>query len=334
MKSITRYLLPAAGLAAALPALRADEPAGPPDKKEMRVIVSDDGSRPHRRVIRVGDQQEKEVVTYLGVAAVPAQGALADQLNLAKGTGLVVSMVAEGSPAASVLKKNDVLVKLDDQILIEQRQLSVLIRNHQEGDEVTLTYVRGGKESSAKVKLTKNEVPKMAFHDFTPGRRMFNVPYGEDDGPPGMGREDVDRVLSLIDQGPGFHRRLNPGREQPPGMRTTTVNTSNSNMVFSDEQGSLDLTIKDGKKTLIAKNAKGEQVFAGPVTTAEERKALPKEVHDRLDKLEGMQDFSFETDEDFEGGQVHVVKPNKHKIGLLPYDSVPASRPVPTKAPF
>ncbi len=55
--------------------------------------------------------------------------------------------VVPDSPAAATLKKNDVLTKLDDQLLIEQRQLSVLIRNHKDGDEVTLTYIRGGKES-------------------------------------------------------------------------------------------------------------------------------------------------------------------------------------------
>jgi hypothetical protein len=117
-----------------------------------------------------------------------------------------------------------------------------------------------------------------------------------------------------------MHRERRP----EPGMRHTTVNTSNSNMVFTDEKGSIDLTIKDGKKTLIAKDAKGTQLFSGPVDTPEQRDALPPEVRDRLGKLEGMQEFSFQTDDDFQGGRVKVVQPDKTKIALPRRDVVPA----------
>jgi serine protease Do len=340
MKTMFRYLLPAAGLAAALPLVQAGEPA-PTEKKEMRVIaVSDDGTLPpgaERRIIRMGGPQEMENVTFLGVASAPVGETLSEQLNLPPATGLVVSMVAKGSPAAGVLNVNDVLVKFDDQLLIEQRQLAVLVRNHQEGDEVTLTYIRGGKESTAKVKLAKHEIPKMALMESGPLGPLFHtrhLPLNDgDNAGPDMGREDMDRVLELIDRGaPGQRmRRIRIGRDDGPGLHTTTVSTSNSNMVFTDEQGLLDLTIKDGQKTLIAKNPKGEQVFAGPVTTAEDRKALPPDVLKRLDKLEGMQDFSFQTDDDFQGGEVRVVKPGKTKITLpQPESAAPAPRPSPS----
>lgn len=320
MKKILPYLIPAAGIAAALPIARADDP-GHGDKKEMRVIVSPDQGpdRRMRHVIRIGEGQEKESVTFLGIETRPTDPTLAEQLNLPKGAGLIIRGVVPESPAAGTLKPNDVLVKLDDQLLIEQRQLSVLIRNHQEGDEISLTYIRGGKESTAKVKLAKHEVPKMAWTEGNgSGNFMFHFPQGEDQAE-GMDREDMDRVLSLMDQTVGGASRLHFEHKNGPGMHTTTVNTSNSNMVFSDEDGSLDLTIKDGKKTLVAKNAKGEQLFSGPVTTPDERKALPKEVAERLDKLEGMQEFSFQTDDDFEGGKVQVVRPGaKTKILFVP----------------
>jgi hypothetical protein len=147
-----------------------------------------------------------------------------------------------------------------------------------------------------------------------------------------MGREDMDRVLSLMDHGeadgPGqatFNVQID--RKGGPGMRHTSVNTSNSNMVFSDEQGSLDLTIKDGKKTLVAKNAKGEPVFSGPVTTPEERKAMPADVRARLDKLEDMQDFSFKTDGDFQPGDVKDVRPHHQGIALPQPPAAPARPP-------
>lgn len=337
MKSIIRYLVPIAGLAAALPALRAEDP-GVTEKKELRVIAGPDDQTPppphyERRVMIHGGPREMESVTFLGVSTSPAGATLADQLDLPKDAGLVVTMIMPDSPAAKVLKRHDVLVKLDDQLLIEQRQLAVLIRNHKEGDEVTLTYVRGGKEATAKVKLAKHDVPKMALME--PGAlfHAHHLPLNGDDGAlPGMGREDMDRVLSLMDHGgepdgPGQRVvNLQVDRNDGPGMHSVSISTSNSNMVFSDEQGSLDLTIKGGKKTLVAKNAKGEQLFAGPVTTPEERKALPAEVRARLDKLENMQEFSFKTDGDFQPGAVKDVRPHHQGIAL-PQPPAPAGRP-------
>jgi hypothetical protein len=150
MKSLIRFLVPLASLAAAFPALRAEDSA-PVEKKELRVIAGpggpDDAAPPpphHGHRIMNGGPREMESVTFLGVATGPAGAALADQLDLPRDAGLVVTVVAPDSPAASVLKRHDVLLKLDDQLLIEQRQLSVLVRNHKEGDEVTLTYIRLG----------------------------------------------------------------------------------------------------------------------------------------------------------------------------------------------
>ena len=342
MKSIARYLIPAAGLAAFLPAVLLAQDAPPPDKKEMRVLVGpgspgpDDNAPPpphHGHRLMIGGPREMESVTFLGIATAPAGGALADQLELPKDAGLVVTTIMPDSPAAAVLKRHDVLVKLDDQLLIEQRQLSVLIRNHKEGDEITLTYIRLGKQETAKVKLGKHDMPKMAFigpdgH----GNMAFAFGGADAEAMPGMGRDDADRVLSLIDRGeqdgPGSRTfNMSVQHSDGPGMRSVTVNTSNSNMVFSDEQGSLDLTIKDGKKTLIAKNAKGEPLFSGPVNTPEERKALPADVRTRLDKLENMQEFSFKTDGDFTPGEVKDVRPQHQGIALPMPPPAPGGRP-------
>lgn len=333
MKHIIRYLAPLVGLAAVLPALRADDPGTPP-QKELRVITGPDdhGPSPHReRRMMLRGPHETESVTFLGISTSPAGAALADQLDLPKDAGLVVNTVMPDSPAASVLKRHDVLLKLDDQLLIEQRQLSVLIRNHKEGDEVTITYVRGGKEATAKVKLAKHDVPKMAMMDFGPHAEAFAHAFANGEGMPGIGREDMDRVLSLMDHGGPdddgnrvFNMHID--RNTGPGMHSVTVNTSNSNMVFSDEQGSLDLTIKDGKKTLVAKNAKGEQLFSGPVNTPEERKAMPADVRARLDKLEDMQQYSFKTDGDFQPGETKDVRP-LHQGITLPQPPPPPARP-------
>lgn len=257
---------------------------------------------------------EKEPSTFLGVETIPVSPTLTAQLGLSNGAGLVVRHVVPDSPAAAALQPHDILLKMDDQILIEPRQFSVLVRNHKEGDEVTLTYVRAGKQTSAKVKLAKHDLPKMAFF-LNDGNAAF---ISDDMLPPGRGdRESTDHVLALV----GPHREIRSERikhvetDGAPGFRATKVNPGNSNLVYSDEKGALDLTIKDGVKTLVAKNPKGEQVFSGPVTTPEERKTLPPELRDRLEKLEGMQDFSFKTDDDFRD-RLRDEEPGRMKIVL------------------
>lgn len=349
MKTSAPRIITALALFAAVPALRAadgDQPAKKEQRKEMRVIVGKDGEagRPgprieHRAFIHAGGG-EKEIVTFLGVETAPVSPTLTAQLSLPNGSGLVVAHVVPDSPAAGALQLHDILLKLDDQILVETRQLSVLIRNHKEGDEVAITYLRGGKQAVAKVKLEKHEVPKISalFEHMVPGGAMNGLGFGPGVGPgrveapfPGGAgrREEADRVLSLIQGAPaGGAPRIQIERRGGPGYRAMSINTGNSSLAFSDEQGSLDLTLKDGRKTLVAKDARGVELFSGPVTTPEERRAMPPVVRERLEKLEGMHDITFRTDGDFKGAETRVFRPAGRGISMPP-----APMPPPPRAP-
>jgi hypothetical protein len=257
-------------------------------------------------------------VTFLGVETQPVDPTLTAQLSLPKGAGLIVRHLAPDSPAANALQTHDVLVKIDDQLLIEPRQFSVLVRNHQPGDEVTLSYVRAGKPGTVKVKLGQHEQPKGAFGFSGEPDGALDIILGEPGAaPPPFERENAKRVLSLLDGNPPGEagRRVHISRSPLPQFRAQTVNPGNSTMLFSDEKGSLEMTIKDGKKTLLAKNPKGEQVFAGPIDTPEEHEKLPPEVRERLGQLEGMQNFSFEAGDDLEG-DVKVFRRPGQKISL------------------
>lgn len=337
MKTSLRYLLPLLGLVAALPLIRAGDDksasasasssASKDDKKTLRVITGPD----HRSIIhRIST--ELEPTTFLGIETSPVSPTLTAQLGLQDGAGLVVNHVIPDSPASSALKQHDIILKLDDQLLVEQRQLSVLIRNHKEGDEVTLTFLRGGKQTTAKVKLGKHDAPKLGgelnqifpgFGGAGAGALAFNSGNGNFDAyVPGnvqiAGPEDINRVLGLIDRGmlPGM-QRLNVVRSgDGPGDRTinVTVNTGNSRVALDDEKGSLELTIKDGKKELVAKNKQGEQIFSGPIDTPEERKALPADVRSRLETLEDSTQFSYKTDGDFKGAETKILRPRGQGI--------------------
>jgi len=93
-------------------------------------------------------------VAYLGVATSYVTETLRDQLGLPPGMGLVVELVGPDSPAAQAgLRRHDLLVRLDDQRLVNLPQLAVLVRMHQPGDKVTLTLLRGGEELKVPVTL-------------------------------------------------------------------------------------------------------------------------------------------------------------------------------------
>ena len=81
----------------------------------------------------------------------------APQLNLPDGVGLTVMTVDHKGPAAADIQPNDVLQKLDDQLLIDAHQLVTLIHLHKRGDKVVLTIIREAKPIKVTITLGEKE---------------------------------------------------------------------------------------------------------------------------------------------------------------------------------
>jgi len=336
-----RNVIPLAGLLLVIPALQAAEESTPKNEKrtERRVLTAPaeavtPGARIERqmKILNAGSA-ELETVTFLGVQTGPVGPTLGAQLGLAKDHGLVVVEVVPESPAAAVLQTHDILLKFNDQILIDIRQLSVLVRSAKAGDEVTLTYLRSGKSATAMVKLGQKEMPKPMSFGLAPGAPAFNWQGKAQNFAPmaPTHRGDVDRLLGLIDIGrDGASRVVRHNELGGDRLISITVNTGDNTMSYNDDKGSLEVTTKDGMKELVAKDAKGETVFSGPINTPEQRASVPAEVLDRLTKIEGMQGFSFRTGEGFQGGEMKVIRPLGRGISLplneTPEGAQPARR--------
>lgn len=270
--------------------------AEPKKETNIRRRAEMAGPRFHHALDQNGPA-EMEKVAYLGVETMPVDPTVAAQLGLPRGTGVVVRRVAEGSPAAGLLQPHDVLTKLDEQILVNMQQLTVLVRNHQAGDEVKLTLVRAGKETTLKAKLGEREVPKHAgvFPPFMhqldengPGMGgMFF--HGATPGMPAMQGPDVGDVMRRIggDRMNWFAQpRVHVFRREG-GKGSTILDLPAGNFVFSDDQGSVEVNSTEGKRELTVKDRKGTVTFQGPINTPAEHEKLPPEVKTRLEAIGG-----------------------------------------------
>lgn len=179
---------------------------------------------------------EKVKAAYLGVVTRAADATLRKQLKLPEGVGLVVAFLDKDGPAkAAGLELHDVLFKLDDQILINERQLVTLVRMHKPGEKIELTTIHEGKEQKFTAALVEKEVPPLDAFDETgvapaegePLRmKFFNMPV------------------------------------PPPGAMANPV--WSKALAFSDPEVSVRVETKDGEAHIVAKDKNGKILFEGP----------------------------------------------------------------------
>ena len=104
-----------------------------------------------------------EKAAYFGVATSPATPVLQKQLKLPEGVGLVVDFIEPGSPAeAAGLQPYDLLIRFDEQILINPQQLAVLVRATDPGQEVRLRVLREGEETVLPLTLVERDVKPLS----------------------------------------------------------------------------------------------------------------------------------------------------------------------------
>lgn len=97
-------------------------------------------------------------VTFMGVSVSSAPPELATHLPLEEGLGLVVETVTKESPAEKAgLQENDILTKLDDQLLVHPAQFSVLVARRKDGETVKLSLLRKGAVLELPVVLGKSD---------------------------------------------------------------------------------------------------------------------------------------------------------------------------------
>ena len=243
---------------------------------------------------------------YLGIYATKVNPNVSHQLKLTENLYLNVESVAKNSPAAKAgIQKFDLLLQMNDQILVNQEQLKYLVRSKMPTDEVILTLLRQGEKQKITVKLGETNLTEEdpLRNSGLSNRFPQYDPFGMDslEDPFLYNSQNLQDLIERHSRQPFLHFNQNRGRHKkilPPAqsddeplhpkanIESFSSQTSQSQVMITDEEGTLEWTEKDGQKSLRATDPNGKVLFDGPIDTKEDRKGLSKKLKSRLENLE------------------------------------------------
>lgn len=92
---------------------------------------------------------------YLGVGTVDVTPAVARNFDLPVDTGIAVTLVAQGSPAAGAgFRVNDIITAIDGEEIANNGEFLAALAARSAGDSVEITFIRGGERNTIEVTLT------------------------------------------------------------------------------------------------------------------------------------------------------------------------------------
>jgi len=232
---------------------------------------------------------------WLGVGTRRIPRMVAEHLGVPPGTGLSVEMVAPGSPAEKAgLKKDDVIAKLNDQVLVNQEQLAALVQATKPGQKVKLQLLRD--EAPIEIEAEVGARPaEFARNDAVPGARAgMDDPFDDDldeffKGLDVQGLADPGRVEKQIQRMRERMEAMQKRLDNPPGgngVRMQVFRFDNAQVQINDDKGSITIHTKDGKSVLTAKDKDGNLMYEGPYDTDADKAKVPPEIRQRADHLQ------------------------------------------------
>jgi 2-alkenal reductase len=129
------------------------------------VRSTDDGKVAEGLGFAIPSNQVKEIMAqliangrvdraYLGVAYQPVDPQVAAAMNLSATSGVVITRVDPGTPAAKIgLLEGDVILQFDGQSIDQEHSLQSLLFSHRSGDTVPLTIMRDTKTILVQITL-------------------------------------------------------------------------------------------------------------------------------------------------------------------------------------
>jgi len=112
----------------------------------------------------------------LGVQVQDLNKDLAPYFKVEEKSGVLILSVSKDTPAEKAgLKSGDVIMRVDDEKITDADDLIQALRDYEEGDKVSVEYVRQGKTATVEATLEGSE-SSHGFQFFTPDRERIRIP--------------------------------------------------------------------------------------------------------------------------------------------------------------
>ncbi|MCB1123404.1 MAG: PDZ domain-containing protein [Verrucomicrobiae bacterium] len=275
-------------------------------------------SAPQKPVEEVKD--EVKMITILGVETSRISPALRNQVDIPDGVGLTITHVAEDTGAAKAgLQEYDIILKVDDQVIINQEQLSVFIRSRKPGDKVKVEIMRKGKKQDVTVELVEREAPKPRpfGRDWTMPK-SHGLPFGDfefnfDSDEFRKHMEDFTRhAEEMGNKAMQFIPEILIEREDDDGStRVTSVGRGPHRITVSREEYAAQLETTGGEKNYrISRKQEGkdeEVLYEGGEPDEAAVESLPEEARALLKKLDDSKGIPWKNLEDLKKENIRVI---------------------------
>lgn len=267
--------------------------------------------RSHSRFLK--DRREEVATAFMGVLTSPVPRELRAHFSIPEGFGLLVQEVMPDTPAqAAGLKEDDVLMRFEDQKLVNMEQLQTLVRSKKKGDVVSLTVITGGRESQVSVTIDERMVParpegpmdRNGWFSTDPDRSRDVRDYVE--RMQDQMREYQNRMRewrrengrSPMPEPPSRHRserrenhpgpdsrREEPGRGDRSSPPASSDRREASHVTRSDDSGIYILRRENGRSVFTARPKDGAEQ-SWNLNVEQERNAIPEPLKEKLKQLE------------------------------------------------
>jgi hypothetical protein len=240
----------------------------------------------------------------IGLVTSRAPDVLRDQLGLDRGAGLVVEAVAVGSHAEKAgLKRHDVLVSLDDQLLVLPEQLATLVAASLPDATLVIDVRRGGKSLQIFLGVSPAptlpqsipagpEPPAPQTPDRVPATVASAPAAPASNVPPPASLPASEEALPMTAAGSGESSGPPPVATAPPNDFVPPPGSRRlgPNAVVIDNRDFWIKVYRDTETCLMVRDARGWLLFNGPIATPQQRSLIPRRVRDRVIQLETMLD--------------------------------------------
>jgi len=238
---------------------------------------------------------------YLGVGGYRAPEILAIHLGLKNGEGLVVGSLDPSGPAAAAgLAENDVITRADTTIVSSLEDLTRAVQAKKPGDKISIDFIHEGKPDRRDIVLTNRPqgpvagMPQQSNPQLD--RMLRNLPQEQADriresieqrlrggGIEPFPNESIPQMDDAIDEMRKRAEKMFEGMKAPSEAQSNFSSASSIRLL--DDQGSVEIQSRNGGTDVRVLDKQGKEVWSGPWNSEQDKSVAPKDVRDRVERL-------------------------------------------------